>query len=672
MNRHFTISLCVASLAFAGCARQVRPILQPSPELAYPTWKFIGYRSPTETECPKLDGWEVQPLFVDDEAIAKAKKKPKAQAVEKAQKVLDRYCVYRTKKQLKIPDTVKGLDSLSSDAVVVSVAGVPTLDETLHHRFASYFFDQVGRSGTTLPIATASNQAKVRLAFLDSYPTGKGFARQSSSCLKKPSSSCRKNPSHSGHGDFLRFLGRAMTCDQGDCMTDVRTRLALPIRKFDRESLEATEIDPECGGFVGSFADLAQAIHAEVDAWQYENEKPPPLVINLSLGWDGKEYGGLESDCTMMKDGPRAVYHALEYAQAHGALVFAAAGNDRSGPNPQTGPLLPAAWETGEPACGAVRTRPLVYAVGGLHADEEPLSNAKRPGSMPRLAAYGDHAALGSFGPSWPTGTYTGTSVSTAVVSSIAAAVWYQHQQPELSPEAVFERLYTSGKPLGDRPADFWFRPNAARSKQPEVKRISLCQALAATGSVDSCCTDPSPRRLRLSDLLADNENLIEELQLEPARGPCNVSFHHRREGKGHKNHGKAVELCASDYPDIASFPFLYPQPGHNPCPSCSDPPLETRSKTGEPDHVLHGEIRSDWNDAIDGTLQSATFSVEGEPRTILVDGPFRRGQRFKIPLPPTFIIPESPARTPHATITWVVLLDGRTYSILTPVFIAD
>ena len=167
--------------------------------------------------------------------------------------------------------------------------------------------------------------------------------------------------------------------------------------------------------------------------------------MNLSLGWD-PALGGLETPDSDIPAPALAVRTALEHAVCEGALVIAAAGNRSGGPTEETGPLLPAAWEERAgptrarcealgvttrdqnfPLPGQLAYRPLVFAAGGVRADDSPLFNS-REGSEPRLVAFGDHVKVpapgAQEGPLW-TGLLTGTSVSAAVVSASVAAAWY-------------------------------------------------------------------------------------------------------------------------------------------------------------------------------------------------------------------------------------------------------
>ncbi|HMV70524.1 MAG TPA: S8 family serine peptidase, partial [Myxococcota bacterium] len=255
------------------------------------------------------------------------------------------------------------------------------------------------------------------------------------------------------------------------------------------------------------------------------------VVINLSVGWHPYYGGGMPGAWEIGSEGEtvpsagdpvfswdkvdpstfppdvRAVFDALAYARCKGALAFAAAGNATAGPFGGSGPLLPAAWEGLDtakiPSCEALGIPgivaptvvdpavPLVVAVGGVDAADEPLS-VGRPNSRPLLVADGDHARFDvqysivqTEGPS-----LTGTSVSAIVASSAAAALW--SMDTKLTPSQVLQRLLDSGTPVGA--ADPWslhavesrydaasLRPDDARDVQS--RRLRVCDQLVGQQS---------------------------------------------------------------------------------------------------------------------------------------------------------------------------------------------
>jgi len=326
----------------------------------------------------------------------------------------------------------------------------------------------------------------VRLAFLDTQPTYEGISEKSG---------------NSPHGYVLANIARKLICiseSEGPCAAQITTQLALPIINFNAKDPSLNERDLVHGGYLGMQSDLAAAIRNEVDSWWEDRQRGGAqrhLVLNLSLAWDGKLFGGLnEKQIADMRAGTQAVYQALQYATSFDVLVLAAAGNQKRDPCESYGPLLPGAWESQAPqeeSCGKPRVWPLLYAVGGLQADSLPLGNA-RVGGMPRCAAYGESIL------------YTGSSVATAVASSIAAVVWDSF--PHLHYYEVMDILYRSGDGLKQPTlASFWSEAGSSvTSTPPPVHKLSLCKAfreacLSNGGGPGSCPTCDSLREVRRS-----------------------------------------------------------------------------------------------------------------------------------------------------------------------------
>jgi hypothetical protein len=408
-------------------------------------------------------------------------------------------------------------------ALSVSATIEPAADDwTLR---SEKFLAQAGKPKEPLEI---NNQLGVRLAFLDTQPTEEGAPE-----------TCGNSP----HGFTLAHIARQLVCAQGaheHCAAQITTRLAMPIIDFDPKKSKHNKTDTVRGGFLGMQSDLAEAIRSEVDDW-LKAKKQQHLVLNLSMAWDGELFDGLDQQqIGEMRAGTQAVYRALQYAAGFDVLVLAAAGNQKREPCGNTGPLLPGAWERGEPAqiCGKPGEKkvPLLYAVGGVRSDGNPLLNA-RPGGMPSRSAYGENAVVPSLDPKKPTAMLTGSSVATAVVSSIAAIVW--DTRPDLSSHEVMEKLYTSGDELGFK-ADFWFGASAPPSPPfLTVHRLSLCTAIkeACKPNLDASCPI---------------KGLCEKWYAEDLSSPGNVK------------------------PTLGSCqPWLFPQPEDDPQPIVKPPPIE-------------------------------------------------------------------------------------------------
>jgi hypothetical protein len=474
-------------------------------------WRWIAVRSTQAESCPEIPGWDPpRPLFAPPAAATRVNEYPDrygkrervtttAEASE-ALRQLERFCVYETDKKLgkvPLPPLENGkLVRVDQDCAAISVAGTEWVP------FSTNFLDQAGKPVDPLEI---KNRRGVRLAFLDTHPTGVGAPAE------RPTGKLT-----SEHGYTLAHMARNLICspaESDECAALITTRLALPIQKFDSRSRKKTKIDTAQGGSIGTQADLANAIWDEVNAWQKDlgtAGAPQKLVLNLSVGWDGELFGGLdEEEAAELRAGAQAVYWALRYAASfEDVLVLAAAGNAcKSCEREPVGPLLPAAWEERAPMAASCEPgKQLVYAVGGVNAVGRPLENARENG-MPRRAAYGTSGVVPALAPGQSTHMYTGTSVATAVASSVAAIVW--DTLPDSSPGHVIDILERSGDDLtalhpNVRTNFFFGASTFAAGTPPPVRRISLCPALreacAELGNQPGCplkpettCTDWEP-----------------------------------------------------------------------------------------------------------------------------------------------------------------------------------
>jgi subtilase family protein len=513
----------------------------PDTSKACATWRWIGIRSTSATQCPLVPGWRVSSLFpkVSDQKRYVKEKQNEISRAEVIQE-LNRFCVYEIADPAKKLGDVPFPPAVSSDLVrfdqdcaAISPASGRDLSQARWTDVAEHFLSQVGSK----PYA-ATRQLGVRLAFLDTQPDGMGAPIVAGS---------------SWHGYTLAHIAQHLVCPKpGECAAEITTRLALRYVQFDAKRQALSRIGKQ-GGRIGMQGDLAASIESEVVSWQHQDPEKH-LVLNLSVAWDPKLFGGLdEAQITEMRAGTQAVYRALQYAASFDVLVLAAAGNSTK--CSQNGPLLPAAWESGaspEVTCGTAPNAPLVYAVGGVQSDGLPLANG-RGGGMPRRAAYADNAVVECPEPTqrrlrqWlfkdprvPTAVLTGSSVATAVVSSIAAVVWDSF--PDLSPSEVMDILDASGDELkrldsSPRLADFWFQTGTPPVLQaPTVHRLSLCTALQAACSKNP--SEPCP-------LLPDS---CEQWVPVPTTFP---------------------RWCERSLVSSTCDPWVHPQPGDPPCPGC-------------------------------------------------------------------------------------------------------
>ena len=545
--RHRLLGLGLVVIAVCGCATaRPSPHSKPDTAAACAEWQWIGITRSGAAACPVIDGWRAKPLFADKEnsrgadqsqyekTAAGQRSSTAAMAAE-----LTRFCVYEPKngkRGRRFPSSASHeLVRFDQDCAALGIAADPPtpLSPTVWKPAEALFFDQVGKPETPLEI---KNERGVRLAFLDTEPTRVGVSQEHGYSL---------------HGYTMAHIARHLLCSpEGSerCAALITTRLALPIQRFDAQDRTRTVIDTADGGHVGLQSDLAKAIISEVNDWRLGLPSGPRrLVLNLSLAWDPHLFSGLdEAQIAELHAGSQAIYRALQYAASLDVLVLGAAGNKKECPGvSDKGPLLPAAWERGGPRDETCRAdaAPMIYAVGGLDATGAPLFNARELG-MPRRAAYGADAVVATLDPEQPTAMYTGTSVSTAVASSIAALVW--DTVPGLPPAEVVKLLETGvASSLLTRHADFWFgsgSETAASPSAPQVSRLSLCAAVAAACArpgATGCPLPPGSTCEPWTAVTTTIPGLSDEHQLG---GTCQ--------------------------------PWIFPQPEDPPCPNCiKEPP---------------------------------------------------------------------------------------------------
>jgi hypothetical protein len=545
-------SWIVLGLSACATSHAPRPDLRSDIAKACADWRWIGIKSTPDAQCPDFPGWTVRPLFSVKEYQEESKDNPAAAAPathktpypdpgsrSKEIRELNRFCVYETDPDRKLgdlsfpPAAAPGLVRFDQDCAALSYTA-DKIAATDWEPISEHFLAQAGRPATPLRIR---NRQGVRLAFLDTQPTGVGVPRE---------------PGRSEHGYTLAHIARHLVCspaDSDDCAAQITTRLALSVTRFDAKDRAGTETDTKRGGYIGTQSDLAEAIQSEVDDWQAHFRQkgwPEHLVLNLSLGWDGELFGGLdENQVAELRAGAQAVYRALRYAASFDALVLAAAGNARDCPGQTKGPLLPAAWEAGAPAeesCS--KMPPLLYAVGGVDAENRPLVNA-RPGGMPRRAAYGENGIVADWEPGRSTMMYTGSSVATAVASSIAAIVW--DTVPTLDSSGVMSLLDVAPaeqEEILPLHADFWFGANASTIAvdAPPIRRLSLCAVLSR-----ACAR-------------TDAVNC-------PLQSPCGPSPYEQT-----KLQLPLPGLVAKTNLFKSCHPWIVPQPEAEPCPVCKPP----------------------------------------------------------------------------------------------------
>ena len=383
--------------------------------------RWIGLRSPCSRRCPKVEGWQGEPLL--SRALAKsavARSGPARDDLALIQELgLDRFCVYTPEPGSDRPFVAPPNLKAARDRLAISTAGEdlvprsPLTDVSHLNRVDQALSEEFLRETGQLPPDSGlpSGPPNVQITFLDTEPDG-------------PLASSPPTPPGPQHGFAVAHLAQELVCKAGDglCAATVLSKRAL---NYQASSGLAHQLPSRLPGSIGTISDLAVAIAEAVLACPSEKR----LILNLSIGWDGE--ADLDGNDAIDRDpAVQSVYAALQFAAREGVLVIAAAGNRRGGGlDDSNWPILPAAWDlwpAGKPS-------KLVYAVGGVDWQGLPLPNS-RTNALPVRVAYGDHATLevGNHSGVYTT-VYTGSSVSTAVVSAAAAVIWHllpDHRRP--------------------------------------------------------------------------------------------------------------------------------------------------------------------------------------------------------------------------------------------------
>jgi|GEM_PF-1657361 len=622
--------------------------------LARVNWRWVGLRR-EGVPCPEIAGWEkkdwlqesfesvnprpsepyelVNPepdrVILDEAGYQKALEDPLLQKLG-----LDRFCVYnRLSTSAEFPQKLPaGLVKALPDRMAMIAAGPvePDLSQTL----AGHFLIQSGKRlpadlqnlQTDAELVHLSGPPSVRLVFLDTQPDGEGVPVYNADLPSR-------------HGYTLANLAQQLVCsdlqgstvadDPSHCAAAIATGLALPHTRFEPDGPPSEPLAANHGGDLGLVDELAVAIVKAVWHWRESNSKQH-LILNLSLGWDSELLDELDQrSVSRLEPSTQLVYDALRFARQSNVLVIAAAGNRQGGSKASSWPLLPAAWELRRPSfLPFLFLHKPVYAVGGADSQGLPLPNS-RLGGTPRRVAYGDHSVTETGDHDLPAVYTTGTSVSTAVVSSIAAVVW--HLRPELRPDQVMRLISRSGDPLARR-ADFYalkglWPPELA----PHAKRLSLCQAVvqACRSGEGRCASIPKcPRWERNSALLSafynSNATALPELKVllpnvcKASRGAPGLWLA--------KGDSTSADLCPVDLlPDIVSQRWVAPQPENTPCPGCSiiPPPgggaagavapasLTSTGPSGAKSYVLTFEIDPKWRNPLNVAIMRATLDID-------------------------------------------------------------
>jgi subtilase family protein len=569
-------------------------------------WRWIGALRKGSTTCPKIRQWEKPKPLLPTKGSGTPKWYSALTTTDRAlisDLGLDRLCVYTTKAR-PIPRFViprgSALTEASPDRMAVSVSAAPP--KTVKSILADEFLRQTGP--VDLPL---TGQPNVRLTFLDSEPDG-------------PLSFTP----HQGlqHGYTLGHLAHEIVCGGSACAATIQNVRALAYGDPTQDPLPSDQ-----AGYVGALSELGPKILQAIGEWKSSGDKH--LVLNLSIGWDGEiPFAGGTTDLkarriSELDISARSIYGALQIAACNNVLVIAAAGNRRGGSlHDSNWPILPAAWELHRPSRHSRFGPKLVYAVGGVDWQGLPLPNSRTKG-LPRRVAYGDHATADVNGT--PTAVYTGTSVSAAVVSSVAAVVW--DLRPELRPAQVMWLIDHSGTLTPQKVrADFY-----AGRRAPRIQEISLCAAVkkawgrrggaySAIGTAVSRCAPLDWQPPVFSGLFPNVRSLAAQFQKTSASAspPCDSRTLLYSTGGS-----VSPPFCPTDQlTSVLSQRWVLPQPGDNPCANCvlfpTGPPGGASSAAGStstsPGTELYDlaiEIDPSWNNGLPDAQLESTAMLE-------------------------------------------------------------
>jgi subtilisin family serine protease len=408
------------------------------------------------------------------------------------------------------------------------------------------------------------------------------------------------DPDNNPHGKAVGTLVRDTAClDTTICPVQVENFLGLPLIRVTNGSGLVIRQDLVNGGAFGAHGDLARAIVQAVDA-----NPTTPTVINLSVAYDSNEL--LRSGAADPNDFENsAVLEALQYARCHDALVLAAAGNGRVPAIANQKPALPARW-TGQQALDAttcdnrynVTPRsgggPLLYAVSAVDFGANPLVNTRGKGQSV-LAALGFAVVRDD-----PNGGYTrilsGTSMATATVSGIAAALWSRAPEGTSGDQIIRELYASTHSPKIAAPAHFAPHQADTSPKFFEIAhRITHCSIAGTTFGVATCSL-PAP-------VTTVPDSVVPDLPEDSLKGSLLDAYDPDR----------------GVYP--LDFPWLRPQPESQPgCTSCSVKlksnkiDLVLRSGFSVKDNALRLLVKKSSAARIAGFAQNLTGEETVEP----------------------------------------------------------
>lgn len=619
----------------------------PEASAAATSWRWIGVKDGLESPaCPDATGWTAEPLFAQEDPAP-------------IPRGLRRFCLYESSEGEGDPARLRNLvrrrelSAVAPDHMAVGTSA-NELKAAVWEELRDHFLAQAGA------VALSAGPGPLpRLAFADTGPTNDA----------DPENGWDDT---SAHGYTLANLAKDLLCGPAGCLARITSRLALPHTNLGPVR------HPVHGGYIGTVGEVAVAIRREVHAWETA-AAGDRLILNLSLGWDGTLFGGGQANVNDMPLDVQAVYKAIENAVCRGALVIAAAGNRGGGPDPEIGPLHPAAWErrpapsyrtcaralrgTGAPnrKLWPAKYWPLVYAAGGVDAASAALANA-RPRSEPGLAAFADHAVTDD-NRSAPTAVLTGSSGSAAVVSAAAAAVW--HYRPRKKPHEVMELVYGGGVDLG-RDAQLCVGVTRGQPCQRAVHRVSVCAAVveACKAGGGACpaslpaCVSAGALDLSAADLSAFLASPHTDVDLDDASLSSQVP---QCGGETLHYSVRPPDPCPHrQHPGLTVELWSYSQPGTNPCSACWMDTDEPEGIAAGSTATLYVEIDPDF----EGSLTAATLIVGSDTYSLAPASPLAAGERAvveSVPVPVDLTTP---------ILLSFTLNDAR--SVLSPVLVGN
>jgi hypothetical protein len=286
-----------------------------------------------------------------------------------------------------------------------------------------------------------------------------------------------------------------------------------------------------------------------------------------------------------------------------------------------------------------------------------------------------------------PASIYTGTSVSTAVVSSIAAVIW--QLRPELGPDEVMQLIDQSGEELPSL-ADY----HGWRLPAPHLRRLSLCAAVRQACEGGLCgvpdCALPKQAAADLSPLAKGVTKNPNAPALVPAALPpgCALAstpvprfFVSSSSTLLNGDGGSACPLYL--LPDKLSQQWVASQPDDPPCPGCTfaPPPRAAAEAPVDPgDYVLAIEVTPEWQaTGAAGAIKSAALDVD-----CYSNGRFTGRTTYAIPQHELdqALAPAGPHRFRKgfgfgaslegctASLNFKVTMNGKTYSVQNPVYV--